>query len=109
MASSRATEKEPAVFYEYFVQGLKGLAADEDKDKKVSIWEAFKYATAGVDRFFKEQTRIQTEHAGVAANGSFVRMRRGDDSARQKSSSPALAESCRASWVAIPQSAVGAG
>jgi hypothetical protein len=69
VASSRATEKEPAVFYEYFLQGLKGLAADEDKDKKVSIWEAFKYATAGVERFFKEQTRIQTEHAGVSANG----------------------------------------
>lgn len=70
LASSRATEKEPAVFYEYFLQGLKGLAADEDKDRKVSIWEAFKYANAGVERFFKEQTRIQTEHAGVAANGA---------------------------------------
>jgi len=70
VASSRATEKEPAVFYEYFLQGLKGLAADEDKDRKVSIWEAFKYATAGVERFFKEQTRIQTEHGGVAANGA---------------------------------------
>jgi len=70
VASSRATEKEPAVFYEYFLQGLKGLAADEDKDKKVSIWEAFKYATAAVDRFFKEQTRIQTEHAGLGANGA---------------------------------------
>jgi len=70
VASSRATEKEPAVFYEYFVQGLKGLAADEDKDKRVSIWEAFKYANAGVERFFKEQTRIQTEHGGVAANGA---------------------------------------
>jgi hypothetical protein len=70
VASSRATEKEPAVFYEHFLQGLKGLAADEDKDKKVSIWEAFKYANAGVERFFKEQTRIQTEHAGVSANGA---------------------------------------
>lgn len=70
VASSRSGEKEPAVFYEYFLQGLKGIAADEDKDKKVSIWEAFKYATAGVERFFKEQTRIQTEHAGLAANGA---------------------------------------
>jgi hypothetical protein len=70
VASSRATEKEPAVFYEYFVEGLKGLAADEDKDKKVSIWEAFKYANAGVERFFKEKTLIQTEHGGVAANGA---------------------------------------
>ncbi len=70
VASSRSTEKEPAVFYEYFLQGLKGLAADEDKDKKISIWEAFKYATSGVERFFKEQTRIQTEHAGLGANGA---------------------------------------
>lgn len=70
VASSRATEKEPAVFYEHFLQGLKGLAADEDKDKKVSIWEAFKYANAGVERFFKEQTRIQTEHGGVSASGA---------------------------------------
>jgi len=70
VASSRSTEKEPAVFFEYFLQGLKGLAADEDKDKKISVWEAFKYATAGVDRFFKEQTRIQTEHAGLAASGT---------------------------------------
>jgi hypothetical protein len=70
VASSRATEKEPAVFYDYFVEGLKGLAADEDKDKKVSVWEAFKYANAGVERFFKEQTRLQTEHGGVAANGA---------------------------------------
>jgi hypothetical protein len=70
VASSRATEREPAVFYEHFLQGLKGLTADEDKDKKVSIWEAFKYANAGVERFYKEQTRIQTEHGGVSAAGA---------------------------------------
>jgi len=70
VASSRATEKEPPVFLEYFVEGLKGLTADEDKDKKVSIWEAFKYANAGVERFYKEKTLLQTEHAGVAANAA---------------------------------------
>jgi hypothetical protein len=70
IASSRSGEKEPANFYDYFLQGLKGLAADEDKDKKISIWEAFKFANAGVDRFYKEQQRIQTEHSGLSANGA---------------------------------------
>jgi len=69
VAASRSGEKEDTVFYEYFLMGLKGLAADEDKDKKVSVWEAFKYAASGVERFYKEQQRIMTEHAGVAAAG----------------------------------------
>jgi hypothetical protein len=70
IAASRSGEKEDTAFYEYFLQGLKGVAADEDKDKKISAWEAFKYATAGVERFYKEQTRIQTEHGGLTAGGA---------------------------------------
>ena len=70
IAASRSGEKEDTIFYEHFLAGLKGAAADEDKDKKVSVWEAFKYATAGVERFYKEQTRILTEHAGLAAAGN---------------------------------------
>lgn len=70
IAASRSGEKEDTVFYEYFLAGLKGVAADEDKDRKISVWEAFKYATAGVDRFYKEQGRLMTEHAGLAAAGA---------------------------------------
>jgi hypothetical protein len=70
IAASRSGEKEDTVFYEHFLAGLKGAAADEDKDKKVSVYEAFKFATAGVERFYKEQTRILTEHAGLAAAGA---------------------------------------
>jgi len=70
IAASRSGEKEDTIFYEHFLAGLKGAAADEDKDKKISVWEAFKYATAGVERFYKEQTRILTEHAGLAAAGA---------------------------------------
>jgi hypothetical protein len=69
VAASRSAEKEDTVFYEHFLAGLKNSAADEDKDKKVSVWEAFKYATAAVDRFYKEETRIMTEHAGLEAAG----------------------------------------
>jgi hypothetical protein len=70
IAASRSGEKEDTVFYEHFLTGLKGVAADADKDKKVSVWEAFRYATAGVERFYKEQTRLLTEHAGLSAAGA---------------------------------------
>ena len=70
IAASRSGEKEDTAFYEYFLQGLKGVAADEDKDKKISAWEAFKYGAAGVERFYKEQTRIMTEHSALAAGGA---------------------------------------
>ena len=70
VAASRSGEKEDTVFYEHFLTGLKGLAADEDKDKKVSVWEAARYANSGVEKFYKEQTRIQTEHAGISAGGA---------------------------------------
>jgi hypothetical protein len=69
IAASRSGEKEDTIFYEHFLAGLKGVAADEDKDKKVSVWEAFKYATAGVERVYKEKTLLLTEHAGLSAAG----------------------------------------
>ena len=70
VAASRSGEKEDTVFYEHFLAGLKGVAADEDKDKKVSVLEALRYANSGVERFYKEATRIQTEHAGISAGGA---------------------------------------
>jgi len=70
VASSRSGEKEEGMFFEHFLAGLKGLAADENKDKKVSVWEAFKFASAAVERIYKEETRLQTEHPGLSANGS---------------------------------------
>src|SRR5262249_16421064 len=35
-----------------------------------SVWEAFKYATDSVDRFYKEQGRMATEHPQLSDNGA---------------------------------------
>jgi hypothetical protein len=70
VAAARSGEKEETTFYEHFLAGMKALAADENKDKKVSVWEAFKFASSAVERFYKEQQRLQTEHAGLSANGA---------------------------------------
>jgi hypothetical protein len=71
-ATKSGREANETVFYEYFLKGLEEASADEDKDKKVSVWEAFKYATESVDRFYKEQGRMATEHPQLSANGAEV-------------------------------------
>jgi hypothetical protein len=68
-ATRSGSEGNDTVFYEYFLEALQTASADEDKDQKVSVWEAFKYATAGTERFYKEEGRLATEHPQIADNG----------------------------------------
>jgi hypothetical protein len=69
-ATRSGQEGNDTVFYEHFVDALNNPAADEDKDQKISVWEAFKYAVAGVERFYKEEGRLVTEHAQISDNGA---------------------------------------
>lgn len=68
-ATRSGSEGNDTVFYDYFLEALQNNAADEDKDQKVSVWEAFKYAAAGVERFYKEEGRLSTEHPQISDNG----------------------------------------
>jgi hypothetical protein len=68
-ATRSGQEGNDIVFYNYFLEALQSPAADEDKDQKVSVWEAFKYAVAGTDRFYKEEGRLPTEHPQISDNG----------------------------------------
>ena len=69
-ATRSGQEGNDTVFYEYFLEALENPAADEDKDQKISVWEAFKYASAGVERFYKEEGRLVTEHPLISDNGA---------------------------------------
>jgi hypothetical protein len=68
-ATRSGQEGNDTVFYQYFLDALQKADADEDKDQKISVWEAFKYASAGVDRFYKEEGRLVTEHPQISDNG----------------------------------------
>ena len=46
-----------------FVDALTKDVADTDKDGRVSLLEAFRYAAAETKRFYDNDTRLQTEHA----------------------------------------------
>jgi hypothetical protein len=68
-ATRSGNEGNDTIFYEHFLAGLQNSAADEDKDKKISVWEAFRFAADAVDRFYKEQGRLATEHSLLSDNG----------------------------------------
>jgi pyruvate-formate lyase len=68
-ATRSGSEVNDTIFYEHFLAGLQDLASDEDKDKKVSLWEAFKFASDGVERYYKDQGRLATEHPMLSDNG----------------------------------------
>ncbi|PYR97338.1 MAG: hypothetical protein DMG16_24940 [Acidobacteria bacterium] len=69
-ATRSGQEGNDTVFYDYFLEALQSPAADEDKDQKISVWEAFKYAVAGTERFYKEEGRLATEHPQISDNGT---------------------------------------
>jgi hypothetical protein len=69
-ATRSGQEGNETFFYEYFLAALQNPEADEDKDQKISVWEAFRFANAAVERFFKEETRLATEHAQISDNGA---------------------------------------
>ena len=68
-ATKSGSEGNDTVFYEHFLEALKNPAADEDKDKKISVWEAYKFATSETERFYKEDGRLATEHPALSDNG----------------------------------------
>jgi hypothetical protein len=69
-ATRSGAEGNDVVFYDYFLEALQTTAADEDKDQKVSVWEAFKFAVAGTERFYKEEGRLATEHPQISDHGA---------------------------------------
>jgi hypothetical protein len=69
-ATRSGQEGNDIVFYDYFLEALESPAADEDKDQRVSLWEAFKYAVSATERFYKEEGRLATEHPQLSDNGA---------------------------------------
>lgn len=70
ISSTRSgAEKYDTIFPIHFIDALIDHAADRDKNKRLSAWEAFVFATERVDRWYKDQGRLATEHASLNDNG----------------------------------------
>jgi hypothetical protein len=62
-ATKSGFERNESHFAQFFIDALTKDVADVDKDGRISLLEAFNYATAETKRMYESDTRLQTEHA----------------------------------------------
>ena len=60
-ATDSSAQQFETVFPEFFVEAFGQAAADADKNGRVSVWEAFTYASAGVAQYFDQKGQLPTE------------------------------------------------
>ena len=65
-ATRSAVEKNESVFAGFFAKALSTDESDADKDSRVSVLEAFRYATREVVKTYETSGRLQTEHARIS-------------------------------------------
>lgn len=68
-ATRNGREQYTTLFGGLFVEALTAEAADADKNGRVSVLEAFTFAKAEVERAYKREGLLQTEHALLDDNG----------------------------------------
>jgi hypothetical protein len=60
------------VFPQFFVEAFAESAADVDKNGRVSMWEAFNYASAGVKQYFDQKGQLPTERPLLDDTGAGI-------------------------------------
>ncbi len=60
-ATDNAAQKYETVFPQYFVEALAEADSDLDKDARVSVWEAFAFASAAVKQFYRQRGQLAVE------------------------------------------------
>ncbi len=71
-ATKSAFERNESRFADFFVDALTKDGADTDKDGRVSLLEAFRYAVVETKRVYDTDTRLQSEHAQLEDMGMKV-------------------------------------
>jgi hypothetical protein len=71
-ATDSSAQEFETVFGEWFVKAFTEAAADADKNGRVSVLEAFTYASAGVRRWFEERNQLPTERPLLDDDGDGV-------------------------------------
>ena len=72
-ATDSAAQKYATLFPQYFIEALdEGAKADNDKNGRLSVWEAFAYASQAVKQAFEKQGTLVTERSIIDDNGDGV-------------------------------------
>jgi hypothetical protein len=68
-ATDSAAQQFETIFPEFVIQAVDDPAADADKNGRVSVWEMFTHASAGVRRWFERNGQLATERPLLDDNG----------------------------------------
>jgi hypothetical protein len=72
-ATDAPAQKYDTIFPQFFIEALdKMAAADSDKNGRLSVWEAFVYASQAVKQYFDQKGTLVTERAVIDDNGDGV-------------------------------------
>jgi hypothetical protein len=72
-ATDSQAQKYATVFPQYFIEALEqGTKADNDKNGRLSVWEAFTYASQAVKQDFEQKGTLVTERSIIDDNGDGV-------------------------------------
>ena len=69
-ATKSAFERNESHFAQFFVDAFAKDVADADKDGRISLLEAFRYAVTETKRVYETDTKLQTEHAQLDDMGA---------------------------------------
>jgi hypothetical protein len=71
-ATDTAAQQFETVFPEFFIKAFDDPAADLDRNGRVSMWEAFTYASSGVRQWFEQKGQLPTERPLLDDTGAGV-------------------------------------
>jgi len=71
-ATDAAAQQFETVCPEFFIKAFDDEAADLDRNKRVSIWEAFTSASAGVRQWFEQKGQLPTERPLLDDTGAGI-------------------------------------
>jgi len=73
VATDSPAQKYDTIFPQFFIEALdKTAASDSDKNGRLSVWEAFVYASQAVKQSFDQKGTLVTERAVIDDNGDGV-------------------------------------
>jgi hypothetical protein len=71
-ATDSSAQQFETVFADYFVKAFGAEGADVDKSGRVSMWEAFSFASAGVRSWFEQKGQLPTERPLLDDTGAGI-------------------------------------
>ena len=77
-ATESPAQRYATVFPEFLTRAFVDASSDFDRNGRVSVWEAFTYASAGVRRWYQERGRLATERALLDDTGDGLGIDAGD-------------------------------